>query len=420
MYDMCAGVRVVELATWTFVPAAGAVLADWGADVIKIEHPVMGDPQRGLNASRRASPDPEMLTRGEPPPTSLRNVSDSNFPLMEVPNRGKRGMTLDVSRSEGLGVLYRLVQSADVFITNLRPSAVNKLKIDVDSLRAQNPRLIYARGSGYGPLGPEAEQAAFDLVATWTRAGMADKMTVDGDEPPVMPGSLGDLTSGLAMAGAIAAALFRRERTSIPAVVDVSLLATGMWFMSQSITGEPFGKEVEFQRHDRPRQPLVNFYRTKDHRWICLCMLQADRWWPDFCARVGRPDLCKSPKFMTHELRMTHLTECVEELDRLFAERTHDEWRVVLAGIEGPWALSQTAAEVRSDPQVIANGYLADAVRADGTTFKVVASPAQFDDASLGTIRASPNVGEHSEEILLEIGLSWDEIIELKLNDVVL
>ena len=223
------------------------------------------------------------------------------------------------------------------------------------SPRAQNPRLIYAHGSGYGPLGPDAEQAAFDLVATWTRAGMAQKMTVDDDEPPAMPGSLGDLTGGLAMAGAIAAALFRRERTSIPAVIDVSLLATGMWFMSQSITGQPFGREVEFQRHDRPRQPLVNFYRTKDGRWICLCMLQADRWWPDFCDRVGRPDLYENPLFMTHDARMAHLTECVEELDRLFAERTHDEWRAALAGIEGPWALSQTAgggqeAILRSSP----------------------------------------------------------------------
>ncbi|HEY8548231.1 MAG TPA: CoA transferase [Acidimicrobiales bacterium] len=400
------GVTVVELATWTFVPACGAVLADWGATVIKVEHPVTGDPQRGLMMSG-------MVGDG--------NQSSVNF-TMETPNRGKRSIGLDVTTDEGREVLLRLVAEADVFTTSLLPASRRRLRIDVDDLRAVNPKLIYARGHGQGARGPDADQGGYDTTSFWARSGMANYYApTDGEGyPPFHTPAVGDLTSGQTLAGGIAAALYRRERTGEPSVVDVSLLSTGMWVMSPGIVASRLFDIDDLPRpeHDRMMNPLTNFHRTKDGRYLTLVMLEGDRYWQPVCEAIGRPELADDPRFATFAARAEHRGECIAILDEVFASRTLDEWAEVLDGV-AVWGPVRTAREVHDDEQVAANGYLQEVEAGDGSSFRLVATPVQYDETPPALTR-SPEHGEQTEAILLELGYDWPDIIALKESGVVL
>jgi crotonobetainyl-CoA:carnitine CoA-transferase CaiB-like acyl-CoA transferase len=400
MYDVLEGVKVIEVASWTFVPAAGRVLADWGADVIKIEHPRTGDPQRGLfNA----------LTDGP-----------GSNPMMEVPNRGKRDLGLDISTPGGKELLLELVRSADVFLTSYLPPVRRKLGIDVEDIQSVNPRIIYARGTGQGRLGREAERGGFDLASAWARGGIANLMTPPkGGDPPFQPGSVGDLSGGLNLAGAIAAALFRRERTGNGGVVDVSLYSTAMWISSQSIVGAPMGKPMRFMSRTSSLNPLVNFFPTKDDRWICLCFLQADRWWPDLARHLGRDELLDDERFVDMAARAKNNEALLAELDATFRTKTLEEWREILLTLEGVWAPVLSPLEIAEDPQAIDNGFVPEVEIGDGTTYRTVASPAQFDERLPSGWKRAPEHGENTEEILLELGLDWERIIALKDSGVV-
>ena len=279
------GVRVVEVATWTFVPACGAVLADWGAEVIKVEHPVTGDPQRGLMMSG-------MVGDGA--------QSSVNF-IMETPNRGKRSIGVDISSDAGREVLLKLVAEADVFITSFLPAARAKLRIDVDDLRAVNPRLIYARGHGQGVRGAEAGNGGYDTTSFWARSGLANFFAPkDGSGfPPFHSPAIGDLTSGQTLAGGIAGALFHRERTGEASAVDVSLLSVGLWSMAPGIVASRLFDidDLPQSLHPEMMNPLTNFYRTKDGRYLTLIMLEGDKYWAPVCQAIGRPDLIDDPRF---------------------------------------------------------------------------------------------------------------------------
>jgi crotonobetainyl-CoA:carnitine CoA-transferase CaiB-like acyl-CoA transferase len=399
------GIRVVEVAAWTYVPVAGAVLAEWGADVLKIEHPESGDPQRGLVTSG-------LLPSG---PGGI------NF-MMELPNRGKRSVGLDLKSEKGHELLLELVKTADVFLTNFRPQARKKLRIDVDDLRAVNPRLIYVRGSGQGQRGPESERGGYDSCSFWARGGSADIISSPDDYPMIQPGpAYGDVIGGLTIAGGISAALFHRERTGEALVVDNSLLATGMWATSGTILmAGLFGFE-RIPRGDRAKtpNPLVLTYRTKDGRYLSLVMLESDRYWGDLVTKVGRPELASDPRFVDSRARAENSVECVAVLDEIFATRTFDEWKTLLLDVEGVWAPVQTASEVLEDPQVKANGYVRELVAESGASFRMVASPLQFDEAAPELTRA-PGHGEHTDEVLMELGLDMDAILELKVAGAVL
>jgi len=399
------GIRVVEVAAWTYVPVAGAVLAEWGADVIKIEHPESGDPQRGLVTSGLMPSGPGGI----------------NF-MMELPNRGKRSVGLDLKSERGHELLLELVKGADVFLTNFRPQARRNLHIDVEDLRAVNPQIIYVRGSGHGQRGPEAERGGYDACSFWARGGSADIISIPGEYPSMQPGpGYGDVVSGLTIAGGISAALFHRERTGEALVVDNSLLATGMWATSAAVLmAGLFGFE-RFPQGNRAKapNPLVLSYKTKDNRFLSLIMLESDRYWADLVTKVGRPELADDARFVDAGARAQNSEACVGILDEIFASRTFEEWKSTLLEVDGVWAPVQTAGELLTDPQVLANGYLRDVEGPSGSTFRMVASPLQFDEVPPELVRA-PEHGEHTDEVLQELGLDMDTILELKVAGAVL
>lgn len=389
-------IRVVEVAMYGFVPSAGAVLADWGADVIKVEHAVTGDPQRGLRQTGA------MRVEGDPNPN------------VEHANRGKRSIGLDIARPEGKDVLHQLVERADVFLTSLLPAARRKLGIEVADIRAVNPGIVYARGSALGPRGSEADRGGYDMTAFWARASTAASITPTGMEGIVsapVP-AYGDTISGTNLAGGIAAALLKRERTGKPSVVDVSLLGSGVWAMGHGIALSLHLKQAWAMAppgvHGSPVNPLTGLYRTADHRYLSLVMLQPAKFWADVCHHIDRPELADDPRFKTAEDIAEHTAEAVALLRETIATRTLAEWSQRFATLAGPWAPVQDSLQVGEDAQVRANEYLVQA-----GDLRLAASPVQF-DVTAPELRPAPEFGAQTEEILLELGLDWEQIIALK------
>ena len=398
------GVRVVELASWTFVPAAGAVLADWGAEVLKIEHPAGGDPQRGLVSSG--------VVAG--------STSGINH-MIEQPNRGKRSVALDVRHPEGRELLYRLIESADVFLTNWLLEPCRRAGFDVDSIRARNPSIVYARGSGQGSRGPDANRGGFDLASYWARGGIGDAyFPGPGDYPPLQRPAFGDIMGGLAIAAGIAGALFRRERTGEPSIVDVSLLGTAVWNLAPDVvvSGLLGGPAPKFDLAEMPN-PLANFYRTADGRFLAFVLLQSDRHWPAFCAAIERLDLRDDVRFASAAARSENRRVCIEELRKVFATRTLAQWKLRLAALEGVWAPVQSAHELHQDEQVLANGYLPELSAENGARFRLAANPVQFDETP-PSLRRAPGIGEDTDAVLLELGFEIERILELKASGVLL
>ena len=406
MTDVLKGVKVLELAAWTFVPAAGAVLADWGADVIKVEHPETGDPQRGLSVGA----------------VGAKGVGGVSF-IMEQPNRGKRSVGLNTATEQGRELLLELAKQADVFLTNLLPDSLERARLTVEDLRAANPKIIYARGTGYGVRGEEANKAGYDGTAYFARGGVANALKApDSRWPAMQRPAFGDILGGFALASGIAAALYKRSETGEPSVVDVSLLGLAAWHLSPDIVAAGLlGPEnVPSFSFDEMPNPIVNYYPTSDGRYINLVMLQADRFWPEVCELLERPDLLTDERFATAPARFENRVACIEELRGAFGSKPLAEWKEKMATLEGAWAVVQTPGEILDDPQVAANGYLRPVQSADGSnTYQLVANPVQFDETPPDLIRA-PDMGQHTDEIMEnELGLDWDAIIALKTGSII-
>ncbi|NKQ51596.1 CoA transferase [Amycolatopsis sp. K13G38] len=403
------GVRVLEVAQFTFVPSAGAVLADWGAEVIKIEHAEKGDAQRGLVKALGH----DVISQGS-----------SFAPIMEGPNRGKRSLGLALEKDEAKGVLRELVRRSDVFLTNFLPGARAKLGIDVEDIRKINPDIIYTLGTGFGHSGPEADKGGYDMTAFWARGGSGDSSTPPGAQwlTPMPTGAYGDSIGGMTIACGICAALFSRAQTGHAATVDVSLLGVGAWATQLNVNlalmaGGPLPKFPPGKRAPTGN-PLTSTYVTADDRWLVLNMLQPGRYWPEFCRVVGRPELIDDPRFDSAETLMANAGEAAEIVADIISGRTKDEWTAAFAGMEGQWSVVQDTWEVGNDESLTAIGQIAALTDAEGVPRKLVGTPVQFDREPASLTRA-PQFAEHTDDILRELGLSDEELLNLKISGAV-
>lgn len=398
------GVRVLEVAQFTYVPSAGAVLADWGAEVIKIEHPVTGDAQRGLV---------KVLGAAASKPGS------SFAPIMEAPNRGKRSVGLALDIADGRPIFDELIRRSDVFLTNYLPSARTKLQIDVDDVRRVNPDIIYVAGSGFGMNGPDRDAGAYDATAYWARGGSADGLNPpDAEQSAFMPaGAYGDNIGGMTIAGGVAAALYGRHVTGEPSVLDVSLLAVGAWTTQFSVNmamlmGGPLPK-IE-RRTQAPGNPLTGAYRTSDGRFVQLSMLQPTRYWPEFCTLMGLDQYAADPRFASLHAMAEHADLAYGIVHDTIAKLSFTECQDILNKGTGQWAPVQDAWEMANDEALIANGRIASIIDAEGNPQRLVASPVKFDDDP-GELARAPQFAEHTDEVLHELGVGDDRLIELKI-----
>lgn len=387
------GVRVLEVAEHAFVPAAGALLSDWGAEVIKIEPVERGDAARGVS------------TVG----------SDVNL-MFESCNRGKRSLALDLGAPEGREILYKLAAQADVFMTNKLPPVRRKLKIELADIRAHNPRIIYVRGDGQGARGPEAERGSYDLLSFWHRTGVSQAVA-GPDGPPFLPApGFGDCTGAMFIAGGTMGALFHRERTGEATVLDASLLATGMWAMNGSISAGLF--DPAWRWPPPSANPLSRVYTTKDGRQIAMCCLQAGYYWPIFTRLIGREDLAADPRYQDHASLLANNGTAIAALRVEFARHSLSEWCEKLLDFSGQWTVARNAREIAADPQVEPNGYLQTCHTHSGIPFQLVTAPLQYDGEPAPTSRA-PLFNEHGDAILGELGMDWEAVAGLKLRGVI-
>jgi crotonobetainyl-CoA:carnitine CoA-transferase CaiB-like acyl-CoA transferase len=400
MTQVMKGVRVLEVAQFTFVPAAGAILADWGADVIKIEHPVRGDTQRGF------------VNMGGVVVERDRN------PLIEHPNRGKRSVGIDISTTEGQELLYELAKTCDVFVTNYLPQVRRKNKIDVEHIRAANPDIIYVRGSAFGDKGPERESGGYDGTAFWTRSGVGYTMTPEGLGGMLGQGmpAFGDSIGGMNIAGGISAALFHRERTGEAMEIDVSLLASAWWACGANITQ---GMETGVvARNAMPGtgskvNPLSGNYLTSDGGTINLCMPSPTGYIRDTFEHLGLGELAADPRFAEPKDLIANAAAGSELFAAAFAKQTFVYWKQHLKTMKGQWAPFQSLLELTDDAQAVANDMIVEYEGADGKPYKVVRGPIQFNGEPTTATRA-PQASEHTELVLMELGLEWDRIEDLK------
>lgn len=414
------GVKVVEVAMWAFVPSAGAALAEWGAEVVKVEPPT-GDPIRGL------------VSAGVGPMDGI------VFPW-ELWNRGKRGIALDLTKPEAQEIVLKLCEEADVFLTSYLPSARKKLGIDIDAVRARNPKIIYACGHGQGAHGPEADKGGYDSITFWSRGGVSASLTPPGLPWPIgMPaGAFGDSISGMALAGGIAAALVKKERTGEGSIVDVSLLGAAMWSMqmasvgaavmmasspemAEKIENPPQPPRIPEGTLSRPPvfNPLVNTYETSDHRWVALCMLQPDVYFEGLVRALGRDDMVDDPRFATPEARREHSAEIVEELERTFAALTLEEARAALSSQRGQWDVVNRAVDLLRDPQAHANGFVQEVAYPGDRTLPMFTTPVQFDRTPPQLVPA-PEFGGDTDEILAGIGFDEEASLQAKISGAVI
>jgi crotonobetainyl-CoA:carnitine CoA-transferase CaiB-like acyl-CoA transferase len=390
------GIKVVELGFWVAGPSCGAILADWGADVVKVE-PLTGDPFRGMAAYFR-------LALGQ----------DVNPPF-ELDNRGKRSIGLDYGTERGRHVLGDLVGAADVFVTNLRLDALERAGLDHAALTARHRRLVYASVSGLGLEGAERHRAAYDVGSFWSRAGVAAALSPDAGVLPYQRGGMGDHMTGMAAAGGVAAALFVRERTGQGQLVSTSLLRIGAYMLGWDTnvnlrTGLP---TTPMTRTTAPN-PLIVDYAGSDGKRFWLLGLEGDRHWPVLLKAVERTDLATDPRFADLFARAANNAALVAELDDVFARRTRAEWGAVFDREGVWWAPVQATHELIDDDQAVAAGCFVDTPVGDGGTARMVATPVDFGTSGWAPAGPSPEMAQHTEEILLELGYDWDTITELK------
>lgn len=395
--DILKGIRVLEVSEWGFVPSCATALGDWGAEVLKVEHPVRGDSMRGL------------ITSGMIP-----GAKGVNF-FVEQLFRNKKSVGIDFAKPEGRELLDELVKVSDVFLTNFLPEARERLRIEPADLRRVNPRLVYAKGHGQGQKGPDANRGGYDGLSFWARGGVCDMLTPPGQPHIQQRPAFGDFTGGMFLAGGIAGALFHRERTGQAIDVDVSLLGEAVWMLSPDIVAAmTYGFELPKGGSGGTPNPLVANYPCADGKVLVLMMLQHDRFWPIFCRAVRRDDLLADDRFNPDAERAKNQKALFEELRAMFAREPRAHWAALLDDSECIWGPMQTPLEVVEDRQVKANGYILDVEHPAHGKVRVCASPVQFNGEPPVVRNAAPDCGADTESVLLDIGLTWEQIGALK------
>ncbi|OBH39522.1 CoA-transferase [Mycobacterium intracellulare] len=377
------GVKVVELGVWVAGPAAGGILADWGADVIKIEPPT-GDPAR-------------MFGR-------MLGCDMGLNPPFEMDNRSKRSVVLDLGTDAGRATAFELLAGADVFLTNVRPGALQRLGLDYESVSAANPRLVYGLITGYGESGPDADRAAFDVAAFWSRAGVAHLLTRPGETPPFQRGGMGDHSAGMTMAAAVCAALLARERTGAGQLVTTSLYRQGAYTVSFDLnTYLMSGQPIAIGQRESMGNPCMNNYAAQDGRRFWIVGLEPERHWPALCRAVGRPEWCDDPRFADARSRAANSAALIAALDEIFATRPLDDWAQNFAGEpDFFWSPVNTLEDVVADEQFHAAGGIVDVPDGDAAV-PMVATPADFHGTPWAPRSAAPELGQHTDEVLADL-----------------
>ncbi len=387
------GVRVVEMTMWVAGPSAGGIMADWGADVVKVEPP-SGDPQRNVF---KLTGYPEGLPN---PPFAL-------------DNRGKRSVTLDLRTEPGRAAMEKLLESADIFLSNMRQAALARLGLDHEQVTSRHPKLIYATISGYGLDGPDKDRPGYDIGAFWARTGIARDLVPRDAEPVPVRSGLGDHVTGISTVSGILAALYERSRTGRGRVVEVSLLRAGMYTIGGDISIQAtFGKLESTKPRERSPLPLFNSYVAGDGKWFWLLGVEADRHFPNLVKAMDREDLAADERFHDAKTRRRFCADFIAELDATFATRSLTEWTERFDAHDVWWAPCQSVAEVLEDPQIhAAGGFVEIPPEEDGAEpMTSVASPVTFRGNPLRRTGPVPKLGEHTREVLREAGLSDEEI----------